>query len=150
MADAPTLKRALVEQGGKVGSGQDEATPTKGVVYFGLATAVILVVGVFATAKWPDGVGLAGVATALGLIGIITFIAFYKDSGDIRTAIAAAVVLTYFAFITVTFNSEVRKVFTEAAGKQMLNNFNSFVKLVITTYIGGVSVEKAVEKIKAT
>lgn len=106
---------------------------------------VLLAVGIASTVvkqfPGPDG-GLQWLVACLGGIAIWTFIAFYNDSGDIRTAIAASVMLTYFSSLFVIALVDKASVAVSAGGaKTALDGFQNLVVIVVGFYITGKTVE---------
>jgi drug/metabolite transporter (DMT)-like permease len=90
--------------------------------------------------------GLQWVAVCLGSIGVFVFTVLYYDSGDIRTALAAALAITYFSSLfLILFNSRARDAVTGDA-KDLFQGFTGLVGVMVVFYFGGKTVESTTEK----
>ncbi len=114
------------------------------VACIGLLNIVLLAVGVWSTlTRFPmKDLGLAGLAVSLAAIGIVTFLAFYNDSADIRTAIAGSFVVVYFAVLTVSLNKQVSEKIDTGGAKMLFDNFTTLVGVIVSFYITGKTIEK--------
>jgi hypothetical protein len=110
---------------------------------------VLLALGVASTVldffPGPDG-GLHWMVACLGAIAIFTFVALYNDSGDIRTAIAASVMVAYFASLfVVALLPHASEAVKEGGAKTALDGFQNLVVIVVGFYITGKTVESVAE-----
>jgi hypothetical protein len=110
---------------------------------------VLLAIGVASTVldffPGPDG-GLHWMVACLGAIAIWTFVALYNDSGDIRTAIAASVMVAYFASLfVVALLPHASEAVSSGGAKTALDGFQNLVVIVVGFYITGKTVESVVD-----
>jgi hypothetical protein len=120
------------------------------VLTVGVLNVAILGIGIWSTFdSFPGGdIDLAGLALALAAIAMVTFLGFYNDSGDIRTAIAATFIFVYFATLAASLNNAVEDKLNAGFAKDMFTNLTTLVGVVVTFYITGKTVEATAEIVR--
>src|SRR4051794_35508285 len=114
---------------------------------FNRSTTLLLIVGnlilfgIGIGTTFITKVHLAGLAASLTAIAILTFVVLYKDSDDIRTALAGSFMFLYFAIVGSSLNGSVSAKLNEAGAKDVWTSFNTIVGVVIAFYFTGKSVE---------
>lgn len=117
----------------------------------GILNIAIIILAICMTfEEFPGPQTIAGIAAALTAMPIITFLALFKDSGDIRTAIAGSFVILYFAFMAAGLNSLISERLDVGFGRTMFDSVNTLVGVIVGFYITGKTVERATESIAAS
>lgn len=117
----------------------------KTVLLLAVVNGVLWALGIAST-FWFFGtdIGINGVAFSTAAVGLWTFLVFFKDSEDIRTAVTAAFLALYLAFVAAALNREVNAEFTEGGlFKAVWDSFNPLMIAIIGFYFGGKAFEKS-------
>lgn len=96
-------------------------------------------------ATYIDWVGTASLAFSIPLAALITFVFFFTDSADIRTAITGAFVVLYLGFVSASFNGGVADAAAEENSffAEVFNSLDTLMIAIIGFYFGGKAVEAA-------
>jgi len=120
---------------------------------------VISVIGVGDLLLWAAGigstfwffgqdVGVGGLAFTTVAPALWTFLLFYRDAADVRTALTAAFFTLYLGFVVISFDSDVSKTF-QAGGSflhSVWDNLNTLMIAIIGFYFGGKAFETVAER----
>jgi hypothetical protein len=113
--------------------------------------ALLLIVG--NTALFGIGIGLcyvphlgvASLALTIPAAALLTFVVFFTDSRDIRTAITASFLVLYIGFVSASFNTRVTDLaaMKDSFFATVFNDFNSLMLAIVGFYFGGKALETA-------
>lgn len=89
--------------------------------------------------------GVAPLALTIPAAALLTFVVFFTDSRDIRTAITASFLVLYIGFVSASFNTRVTAL-SDMKGSfftLVFSDFNSLMLAIIGFYFGGKALETA-------
>jgi hypothetical protein len=139
------------EGGRKVPEDQLAARTSEGringrtVILLFVVNGLLLALGLGST-FWSIGtdIGISGVAFSTAAVGLWTFLVFFKDSEDIRTAVTASFLALYLAFVAASFNKDVNAAFVDGSLlKAVWDSLNPLMIAIIGFYFGGKAFEKS-------
>lgn len=98
-----------------------------------------------------EGIGVAGLALTIPGAALVTFVIFFTDSRDIRTAVTGSFVVLYLGIVSASFNRQVAVLAQdkEAFFSTVFDSFQALMIVVVGFYFGGKSAEKVTENIAA-
>ncbi len=116
------------------------------VALIGLGDLLLWGLGIGST-FWFFGhdIGVAGIAFSTVAPALWTFILFYRDAADVRTAFTASLLTLYLGFVAASFNGTVDSDF-QADGSfihSVWENLNTLMIAVVGFYFGGKALERA-------
>lgn len=90
-------------------------------------------------------IGIAGLAFGVVAPALWTFLMFFRDSSDIRTAFTASFFALYLAFVAASFIPAVGTAYAHEGSftAAVWGNLNTLMIAIIGFYFGGKAVEKA-------
>jgi hypothetical protein len=108
-----------------------------------VVNGLLLALGLGST-FWSIGtdIGISGVAFSTAAVGLWTFLVFFKDSEDIRTAVTASFLALYLAFVAASFNQDVNAV-DGSLLKAVWDSLNPLMIAIIGFYFGGKAFERS-------
>src|SRR4051812_35929825 len=122
----------------------------------GLNWITILLLGVGDLLLWGLGIastfwffgadiGIAGLAFGVVAPALWTFLMFFRDSSDIRTAFTASFFALYLAFVAASFIPAVGTAYAHEGSftAAVWGNLNTLMIALVGFYFGGKAVEKA-------
>ena len=122
----------------------------------GLNWITILLLGVGDLLLWGLGIastfwffganiGIAGLAFGVVAPALWTFLMFFRDSSDIRTAFTASFFALYLAFVAASFIPAVNAAYAHEGSftAAVWGNLNTLMIAIVGFYFGGKAVEKA-------
>lgn len=116
------------------------------VLLLGVGDVGLWGLGIFST-FWFFGydIGIAGLSFSIVAPALWTFLLFYRDSSDIRTAFTAAFLALYLAFVAAAFNETVEEAYRQQGSfvNAVWGNLNTLMIAIVGFYFGGKAVEKA-------
>jgi hypothetical protein len=119
------------------------------IVIIGLGDLILWALGIGST-YWFFGqhVGVGGLAFTTVAPALWTFLLFYRDAADVRTALTAAFFVLYLGFIITAFNSNLSKNFAENGSflHSVWDNVNTLMIAIVGFYFGGKAFEAAAER----
>jgi hypothetical protein len=116
-----------------------------------LVNVILLIAGIASTfGGIGEDIGVAGLAVALAIIGIFTFLVLFNDAADIRSAITAAFVFVYFSLMGASLNDTVSKKLAEGFGERIFDSFDTLMGVVIGFYFGGKALEWTAGRLRGT
>src|SRR5438045_994366 len=116
------------------------------IALLGLGDIIFWGLGIAST-FWFFGrdIGVAGLAFSTVAPALWTFLLFFRDAADVRTAFTAAFLTLYLAFVAAAFNNLVAEAF-RAQGSflhSVWDNLNTLMIAIVGFYFGGKAVETA-------
>lgn len=90
-------------------------------------------------------IGIAGLAFGVVAPALWTFLMFFRDSSDIRTAFTASFFALYLAFVAASFIPAVGTAYANQGSfvAAVWGNLNTLMIAIVGFYFGGKAVEKA-------
>jgi hypothetical protein len=116
------------------------------ILLLGVGDLVLWGLGIAST-FWFFGadIGIAGLAFGVVAPALWTFLMFFRDSSDIRTAFTASFLALYLAFVAASFIPAVGRAYAQQGSfvSAVWGNLNTLMIAIIGFYFGGKAVEKA-------
>jgi uncharacterized membrane protein len=116
------------------------------ILLLGLGDLLLWGLGIAST-FWFFGADIGNAGLAFGVVApaLWTFLMFFRDSSDIRTAFTASFFALYLAFVAASFIPAVGTAYAQQGSftSAVWANLNTLMIAIVGFYFGGKAVEKA-------
>ena len=98
---------------------------------------------------YVDSLGLGPLSVAMFSVAVISFLGSLRAGADMRTAITASFVISYFSIFAALATSETnREQFNSVVGQELWDNFTYLVGVIVLFYFGASSAIEITKHIK--